>query len=176
MSEMALAEGQPQAAQAETLRVVELHRDMVYGIAVTHTSSVDQADDVFQEVFLTYHSKKPVCRDDEHRKAWLINTTLNCAKRVAADSWRSRVVSLTEASVGVMPDSFTFATAQQDAIFRALTAVPVQYRTILFLFYLQDLPIAHIARDLALEPGTVKMRLSRGRHLMRQQLGEWFSE
>ena len=176
MSEMAVADGRLDPTMAQTRHVVTRHQDMVYAIAVTHTRCVGDADDVFQEVFLTYHRKRLDCRDDEHCKAWLINTTLNCAKRISAESWRTRVVPLTEDNAQVLPDSFTFATEQQDTIFRALTALPVEYRTVLFLFYLQDQPIARIAQDLNLEPGTVKMRLSRGRRMMRQQLGELFSE
>ncbi|MCL1898014.1 MAG: sigma-70 family RNA polymerase sigma factor [Micrococcales bacterium] len=176
MSEMVAAEEQANAPSAETRQVVARHQDMVYAIAVTHTRCVGDADDVFQEVFLTYHRKQPECRDEEHRKAWLINTTLNCAKRLAAESWRTRVIPLTDDNAQALPDTFTFATEQQDAIFRALVQLPLEYRTVLFLFYLQDQPIARIAQDLGLEAGAVKMRLSRGRRLMREQLGELFSE
>jgi RNA polymerase sigma-70 factor (ECF subfamily) len=45
------------------------------------------------------------------------------------------------------------------------------------LFYFEDLPIARIAELLDLELGAVKMRLSRGRELMRGQLqGAYFND
>jgi len=176
MSEIAAAESQAEQPSAETRNVVARHQNTVYGIALTHTRCKGDADDVFQEVFMTYHRKQPVCQDDEHRKAWLIRTTLNCARRMATESWRTRVVPLSEQSLEAMPAVFQFATERQDAIFRALASLPLEYRTVLFLFYFIDQPTAQIAQDLGLEPGAVKMRLSRGRRLMREQLGELFSE
>jgi RNA polymerase sigma-70 factor (ECF subfamily) len=155
----------------DTHDVVVRYQDMVYGIAVTHTASKADADDVFQEVFLTYHRKQPDLNDDDHRKAWLITTTLNCARRAATSSWRTRVVPLAPAEAErVRPEPFHFATEDQDAIFRALQAVPAGYREVIHLFYFEDLPVARIAALLGLEEGAVKMRLSRGRALLRDLL------
>ncbi|MCL2803419.1 MAG: sigma-70 family RNA polymerase sigma factor [Micrococcales bacterium] len=159
-----------------TGEVVQRYQDMVYGIALTHTSCQGDADDVFQEVFLAYHRKQPECRSEEHRKAWLIRTALICARRMAADSWRTRVVPLSTEDLDAMPAVFQFATEQQDAIFRALCSLPLSYRTVLYLFYFADHPAAQIAQELELELGAVKMRLSRGRKLMREGLGELFDE
>jgi RNA polymerase sigma-70 factor (ECF subfamily) len=151
---------------------------MVYGIALTHTRCQGDADDVFQEVFLAYHRRMPRVRSEEHRKAWLIVATLNCAKAVASSSWRTRVVPMSlEAIDAATAPVFHFATEQQDQLFRAMNALPGDYRIVLHLFYFEDLPIAEIARLLDIEPGTVKMRLSRGRGLMRDQLqGALFDE
>lgn len=157
----------------DTQAVVERHEAMVYAIALTHTSCRGDADDVFQDVFLTYHRKQPECRSEEHLKAWLITTTLHCARRLAASSWRTRVVPLAPGDAAdLTPDNFHFATDEQDAVFRALAAVPETYRTVLHLFYFEDLTIGRIAQVLDLTPGAVKMRLSRGRGLMRDHLSE----
>ncbi|MDR1186644.1 MAG: sigma-70 family RNA polymerase sigma factor, partial [Bifidobacteriaceae bacterium] len=156
-----------------TEAVVERYGDTVYGVAVTHTNCRGDADDVFQEVFLAYHRAQPRCRSEEHRKAWLLRTTLNIARRIAGSSWRTRVVPLTaDDPPAPTAASFTFATERQDAIFRALNALPEGTRTVLYLFYFEDMPIAQIATTLELEPGAVKMRLSRGRTEMRDQLRE----
>ena len=161
----------------DTQSVVLRYQNMVYGIALTHTSCRGDADDVFQETFLAYHRRQPVCHDEEHRKAWLITTTLNCARRIAGDSWRTRVVPLTPQMAESLPETFTFRTEEQDAIFRELCALPEIYRTVLHLFYFEDLPVARIAEVLKLEPATVKMRLSRGRARLRDRLaGGWFDE
>ncbi|MDR1711383.1 MAG: sigma-70 family RNA polymerase sigma factor [Propionibacteriaceae bacterium] len=162
---------------AETPDVVARFSGMVYSIALTHTKSRGDADDVFQEVFLTYHRKQPECVDDEHRKAWLIKTTLNCARRAVADSWRTRVVPIRPADMDMLADTaFTFATAEQDAIFAAVSKLSEVYRSVLHLFYFEDLPIAKIATLLGLEQGAVKVRLSRGRALLREQLGGYFDD
>jgi len=176
MSESAVLDDEVVVESSGTPAVIARYQSMVYGIAVTHTSCRADADDVFQEVFLAYHRKQPECHDEEHRKAWLITTTVTCARRVALSSWRTRVVPLTPADASALPGTFRFATDEQNAIFRALAAIPVAYRTVLHLFYFEDQPVARIAEQLALEPAAVRMRLSRGRRLMRDQLGDEFNE
>ena len=154
-----------------TAAVVERYQRMVYAICLTHTGCRGDADDVFQEVFLTYHRKQPVLTDGEHRKAWLIRTTLNIARRVASSSWRTRVVPLhAEDADLVAPEVFRLSDETQDRLFRALTGLATTYRSVIHLFYFEDVPVAQIANLLDLEPATVKMRLSRGRAKLREAL------
>ena len=176
MSESAVVDDLEAIAAADTRCVIERFASLVYRIALTHTRCRGDADDVFQEVFLTYHRKLPECRDDEHRKAWLITTTLTCARRMAQNSWRTRVVPLSPQDADALPETFQFVTDEQNAVFAALSALPLSYRTVLHLFYFEDQPVARIAEQLELEPGAVRMRLSRGRRLLRDQLGDDFDE
>lgn len=159
-----------------TSEVVGRYESLVYGIAVAHTRCRGDADDVYQDVFLTYHRRQPACRSEEHRKAWLITTTLNCAKAVTRSSWRTRVVPLNPEHLEPAAQ-FRFATEEQDALFSALRALPETYRTVLYLFYFADQPVARIAELLGVGAAAVKMRLSRGRALMRERLqGGYFDE
>jgi RNA polymerase sigma-70 factor (ECF subfamily) len=164
------ASAEPAVEPLDTHGVVVRYEPMVYAIALTHTRCQGDADDVFQDVFLTYHRRQPEFRSEEHRKAWLITTTINCARQVAGSSWRTRVVPLTGGASQAAPTQFEFETVEQNALFAALKALPGSYRSVLHLFYFEDLPIARIAEVLELTASTVKMRLSRGRALMREQL------
>ena len=155
----------------DTAAVVERYQQMVYAICLTHTRCRGDADDAFQEVFLTYHRKQPVCNDEEHRKAWLIRTTLTVTRRVVTDSWRTRVVPLREGETGLIePDAFRFDDPAHEDLFRALAELPEAYRSVIHLFYFEDLPVGRIATLLDLEPGAVKMRLSRGRNRLREAM------
>lgn len=156
-----------------TSEVVARYESLVYGIAVSHTRCRGDADDVYQDVFLTYHRRQPECRSEEHRKAWLITTTLNCARAVTRSSWRTRVVPL-NSEAGEPVDQFRFENAEQDALFGALRSLPEMYRTVLYLFYFADQPVARIADLLGVGAAAVKMRLSRGRALMRDRLQEGY--
>ncbi|MDR2252394.1 MAG: sigma-70 family RNA polymerase sigma factor [Bifidobacteriaceae bacterium] len=154
----------------DTASVARRFETLVYGIALTHTRCRADADDVYQDVFCAYHRKQPQLNDEEHIKAWLIVTTLNCARQVAASSWRTRVVPLTPEHAAALPDRFQFRTDLQQAVYWALGQLPESCRTALHLFYFEDLPVARIAEILSLDVGAVKMRLSRGRAMMRQHL------
>ena len=64
----------------ETL--IHRYKSTIYGVALSYTSNRADADDIFQEVFLIYYKVNPRFNDEEHRKAWLIRTTINCSLRV----------------------------------------------------------------------------------------------
>lgn len=163
--------------EGDTHSVVLRYETMVYGIALTHTEARGDADDVYQEVFLTYHRRRPTFNEEEHRKAWLITTTLNCAKKVTLGSWRRRVVPLSPEHHDGRGEDFTLATDEQTVLLRTLRSLPLTYRGVLYLFYFEDLAVARIAELLGVEPGNVKVRLSRGRALMRDKLlGGLFDE
>jgi len=166
-----LAGDETEDSPLSTAEVVAAYRQMVYAICLTHTRCRGDADDVFQEVFLTYHRKQPALADSEHCKAWLIRTSLNIARRVAASSWRTRVVALRpEDADQVTPEVFSSGDEAGDRLFQALAGLGETYRSVIHLFYFEDLSVARIAQLLDLEPATVKMRLSRGRAKLREAL------
>ena len=146
--------------------MVESFKNTVYGIAITHTGNTADAEDVFQEVFSICFDKNPRFANEEHCKAWLIRTALNCSRRVSLSSWRKKTVPLDAAeNVG-----FSFALPEENLVFDALKKLPPKYRRVLYLFYFEELPSDEIARTLKLKPGTVRMQLLRGRELMRNSL------
>ena len=76
--------------------VIQRYKATVYSVALSYVNNREDADDIFQEVFLIYFRTKPEFNDEEHRKAWLIRTTMNCSKRVVDSTYRKRTVPLDE--------------------------------------------------------------------------------
>lgn len=164
---------QPRRAGGEIEEIILRYQNMVYGLALAKTGSPSDADDVFQEVFLTYFQSGRTFRDEEHRKAWLLRVTLNMSRRVTASSWRRKVVPLPERDDRAVP----FREPEETRVWEALSALPEDYRLPLYLFYFQELSTEEIARALSLRPGTVRVRLSRGRERLREALkGDYFDE
>ena len=59
---------------------MEAHGDTVYRLALCRTQNAADAEDVYQDVFLSLLSQEDRDWDGEHLKAWLIRATLNrCA-------------------------------------------------------------------------------------------------
>ncbi len=153
--------------------IIRLYASTVYGLALARTGSAADADDVFQEVFLVYHQSAPRFRDEEHRKAWLLRTTLNLSRRITTSTWRRKTVPLEERPDTAVP----FRDPEENRIWAAVAALPEEYRLPIYLFYFQELSTQEIAKALRLRPGTVRMRLSRGRDRLRESLkGEYFDE
>ena len=147
--------------------VIEAYRSTVYAVALTHTRSKYDADDVFQEVFLAYWKKQPKVRDEEHRKAWLIRTTLNLCKKTCNSSIWKRSVSLAEAP----EEQFTFSSRRENDVFLAVQSMTPKLRTVIYLYYFEEMSVKEIAKLLRMREGTVRMQLTRGRDKLRDMIG-----
>lgn len=166
-------ENLPRRTLGETAQVVEQYKSMVYGLALARLGSPADADDVFQEVFLAYHKCDKDFHDEEHRKAWLLRTTINMTRRVTDAVRRRKTVPLEEAAQ--LPEPFR--EPEENQVWQALQALPAEYREPIYLFYFEDLSTGQIAQAMDLGPGAVRMRLSRGREMLRKTLkGGYFDE
>ena len=166
-------EALPLRAGGEMDSVIDRYQDMVYGLALTRTGNRADADDVFQEVFLAYCQCGKTFRDEEHRKAWLLRTTINQARRVTASSWRQKTVPLSEREDAPVQ----FQEPEENQVWAALQDLAEDYRLPIYLFYFQELSTQEIAKILAIRPGAVRMRLTRGRDQLREMLkGAYFDE
>jgi RNA polymerase sigma-70 factor (ECF subfamily) len=61
------------------------------------------------------------------------------------------------------------ATAREEAVRRAVLALPEKYREPMILYYFHEMDLAAAAATMALPAGTMKARLSRGRAILRQR-------
>ncbi|MBD5154642.1 MAG: sigma-70 family RNA polymerase sigma factor [Oscillibacter sp.] len=153
--------------------LIDRYQNMVYGLALAKTNSPADADDVFQEVFLACFQSGKIFRDEEHRKAWLLRTTLNISRRYTASTWRRKTVPLSEREDAPV----LFREPEENLVWEAVQALDETYRLPIYLFYFQELSTQEIAKALSIRPGTVRMRLSRGRDMLREALkGDLFDE
>lgn len=162
---------QPFCANDDIKDVIERYTRMVYGIALTHVKNQADADDVFQDVFLIYFQKNKAFNSEEHRKAWLINTALNCCRKIINSTWRKKTVPFEEQSGKV----FQFTLNEENLVFIALQELPQKYRIVLYLFYYEEFSIDEISGILKIKPGTIRVQLMRGREFMRNKIkGDYF--
>jgi len=147
-------------------RVIETYKSTVFGIALTRTQNRSDADDIFQEVFLTYYRKQPSFNEEEHRKAWLIKTAINCSKKFLNKKPHNTVALAEE-----MPsEPISFQSEDDALVYTTLCELPEKYRMVLYLYYFEELPVEKISQMLKMRPGTVRMQMTRGRELMREKL------
>ena len=166
-------EALPLRAGGEMDAIIDRYQDTVYGLALARTGNRADADDVFQEVFLAYCQCGKIFRDEEHRKAWLLRTTVNQSRRVTSSSWRQKTVPLSERE----DTPVQFREPEENRVWEALQGLAEDYRLPIYLFYFQELSTQEIAKVLAIRPGAVRMRLTRGREQLREKLkGEFFDE
>ena len=93
------------------------------------------------------------------------------SRRVTQSTYRQKVVPLEEREEGTE----AFREPEENRVWQALQGLEEGYRLPLYLFYFEELSTDQIAKVLSLRPGTVRMRLSRGREQLREVLkGEYF--
>ncbi|WP_339224356.1 RNA polymerase sigma factor [Paenibacillus sp. FSL H8-0332] len=142
----------------------EVYAEMLYRIALVHLGSRQDAEEATQDTFIKLIEKAPVFKDDEHQKAWLIRVITNHCKNLLGRGWRKREVKLE----GVEP--VTSDNPEELAILQLVLALPVKYKAVIHLYYYEDYPIQEISRILQISESAVKMRLQRGRQLLKLEL------
>ena len=146
-------------------RIVELFADTVWCVALSRTGREDAAQEVFQDVFLRFFEKEREFENDEHRKAWLIRTTIICCRRYLSSYFQNVTIPLDEV------EGFTAEDADRSGeIYDALLALPAKYRMPIILYYLEEIPTEECLQILKLKPAAFRKRLSRGRELLKKQL------
>ncbi len=145
--------------------IVDRYADMVYRIALTQMKNVHDAQDIFQEVFLRLVKNIDSIQNEEHLKSWLIRVTLNCSKTNLMSAWRKHTQPLEEEQ-----NQIVFETKEQSDLYEYIQKLPKKYRTVLYLFYYEELSIKEICGITGQKETTVKSQLSRGRALLKEQL------
>ncbi len=145
-------------------QIIEKYFNMVYKLALSQTKSLTLADDVTQEVFLRYIKQEKDFDSEEHTKAWLIRVTLNCSKSAFTSAWHRKTVPLSEDfDIPVMPK-------EKSDLYYAVLELPSKYKTVIHLFYYEDLSVAQIAKYLNQKESTVKSQLHRAREMLSQMI------
>lgn len=162
--------------------VMEFYAPMVYRIAFARLGNRSDAEDISQDVFLRYFKAQPAFDTEEHRKAWLIRCTVNCTKNLAASAWfrhRASDAGLENMAEEEYETGFSDTTAdcteqtlRRSAIMDAVMSLPEKYRTVIHLFYFEDMPINEICEALGQKENTIKSRLSRARDMLKTILKE----
>lgn len=148
------------------------YRDMVYRVALHALGSPQDAEDAVQEVFLRLYTEKKPFAGPEHLRRWLIRVTVNVCKDALKSPWRRRRVPLEE-----LPETPVFDRPEQGALYREVMALPEKYRTVLYLFYYEELTVKEIGEILGLGTTAVTTRLHRARAKLKEQLTEvWQDE
>lgn len=145
----------------------ERYQDNLYIIAFNVCKNAEDAKDVVQDTFMQYYSLRKEFESEQHIRAWLIRVTINKAKNVNHTFWRRNKVPLED-----YMETLAFQTPESEELFGTVMNLPEKYRIVIHLFYYEDYSVHEIAGILKISESNVKVRLSRGRALLREQLQE----
>lgn len=144
----------------------EKYADMLYRIALSDLGNTHDAEDAVQDTFVAYFSYKGSFETEEHLKAWLIRVLINKAR----DELRRKKVR-SHASFDEIPE-IASAEPEDRGVMEEIQKLPEKYKTPIILHYLEDIPVERIAKILGITLSGAKMRLKRGRDMLREKLGD----
>lgn len=163
--------------------LVEQHQGKVYNLAYRMTGNVEDAMDVSQEAFLKAWQALPNFKGESSFSTWMYRLTSNCAidllrkqKRKPHGSLTSDFLEDEEGMEMQIPDlryDPAMALEQKelgDSIQKGLTLLPPHHRDVLVMREMEGLSYQEISTTLALDLGTVKSRIARGRATLRKFL------
>lgn len=147
--------------------LVEKYKDHLFAAAFNVCKNAADADDVVQDTFLQYHITNRQFENEQHIRAWLIRVAINKSKNINLSFWRQKGVPLEE-----YMETLTFETPEAQTLFTEVMKLPEKYRIVIHLFYYEDYTIREIAKIMNVTESNVKVRLTRGRRLLRNVLKE----
>ena len=134
-------------------KIIEKYSDMVYRIALTRTGCVENAEDIFQDVFVKFSEKNPKFENEEHEKAWFIRVTINMNKKIIT-----------------LDESIAFETKEENDVFSVVCQLPQNYKIVIYLSYYEGYKVKEIASLMKTREGTIKTWLFRAREILKEKL------
>ena len=150
-------------------RLVALHRDRLWAVALRTLGDREEAADALQDALLNAYRNAAGYRGEARVTTWLHRVVVNaCLDRVRRRQARPTVPLPDElAQTGdVLGDRETALDLEA-----ALERLPEDQRVAILLVDVQGLPVEEAARVLGCPTGTVKSRCSRGRARLALSLG-----
>ena len=162
----------PRIDEFETVALPHLHE--LYRMAARLLGDGAKAEDVVQETYLQAWKSFARFEPGTNCRAWLFKILTNTIHHDRRGWFNLRRVKeseevLSQAAVPAAPVPEGIA---QREILRALDLLPADYRAAVLLADVEEFSYKEISGLLHVPIGTVMSRLSRGRKLLREQLGE----
>jgi RNA polymerase sigma-70 factor (ECF subfamily) len=155
----------------KTEALYETYKQNVYAAAFSVCRNSADAEDVLQDTFLRYHSANKQFQNEQHIRAWLLRVAINLATDLVRRRRRRGEEPLDD-----YLETLSFPSPESGELFTAVMALPETYRAVIHLFYYEDYTVEEIAALLKLTKSNVKVRLSRGRLLLKESLKEAWND
>ena len=161
--------------------IVQRWQGPLVNMAWRYSRDRSRAEEMAQEALIRVWRGLRQWRRESSFSTWLFSVAAN-VYRTELKRIPSVHISLNQAAEPSSPfahDAQLDGAARDEAVRRAVLALPEKYREPTILFYFHEMDLAAAAATMGLPEGTMKARLSRARALLRQrfpQLQEQWNE
>lgn len=166
--------------------LVERHQNRVVGTIAKMLGSIDDAEDLAQQVFVRVWRSAPRWKAKAQFTTWLMTITRNLVFNEVRRRSRAKFVSIDEENEvgprdlpdeqGMTPKDEVGLAELQDKIDEAIQMLPEQARMALILRRYDEMPYEEIAEVIGTTVPAVKSMLFRARTELRQRLAAYLDE
>lgn len=156
----------------------ERYKGRIFRTALAITQDRGVAEDILQECFVRLFVHADRIRTDVPLGPWLCRVAVNLSYTWFEKyrRWVEPLEALMDhltAPLHLLPEPAVEQIEVQERVQRAIEKLPLSQRTVVVLFYLEELSLKEIADILELPEGTVKSRLYYARESLKSLLAEW---
>ncbi|MBF0488319.1 MAG: sigma-70 family RNA polymerase sigma factor [Nitrospirae bacterium] len=160
-------------------RLVLMYKDRIYNLCYRFLGAHADAEDAAQDTFMKVYTSINQFKFQSSFSTWLYRIAVNtCKNKLKSFSWKSLFSfkaitpdALTEiADSRPSPDMRLQSRQRGRAIEKAILELPVAQRLVVVLRDIEGLSYEEISSITGLNQGTVKSKLSRARHALRDKL------
>lgn len=145
----------------------------MYSLAFSIVRNNHDAEDIISESILRAYKSLDVLKDDKQFKPWMLRIVHNTAVEFIRKNTKILLAEeMEDAAVDAKDNEIVSRLALRDAV----ESLRQPYRTVVVLFYYEDLSIAEIAKVTGANAGAVKKQLSRARNMLQKILKEDFNQ
>jgi len=138
----------------------------------------DEAEDLAQEVFLKVYQGQDSFRGEAKWSTWVFQVaTFTALDHLKSVSYRASQALLPDVEMDnpgspLVPshDQGPLKEEMCHCIRDLVSDLPLDYRTIIYLSELKELPIGEVGEILGISPGSAKIRLHRARRMLRARM------
>ncbi len=164
----------PPDLDPEFTRILQENERRIFNMVYWSIGNYDDAQDLTQDIFWAVYRNLPKFRGEARVSTWIYRIALNRIRRYLRKQRVRRLLVPLEhlrdrGDPGPTQDP-PHLPPEYQALHHHLQQLPEEFRTVILLFYFENLSLKEIARVLGVPEGTVKSRLSRARRLLRERL------
>jgi RNA polymerase sigma-70 factor (ECF subfamily) len=169
--------------QSSFSELIDEYKNMVFSLSYKMTNSLQDAEDISQEVFIRVYKSLYNFNPNYKFSTWLYQMTLNLCR----DRFRKGKIPSVSLDTpldkddqkdlrSIIPDNqnnpedIIIRTEQTNFVNELISSLPLKYREVIVLRHLRDLSYEEMSKILNISLGSVKTRLFRARELLKNKL------
>lgn len=144
------------------IQLMELHKQCLYKTAAAILHNDEDAADAIQETVLSCWQNLSSLKKPQYFKTWMTRILINHCNALLRKRHKEISSDAVNQSASEQQSYETNLDEKLD-VKQTMSALKDNYRLVLTLYYVNDIPIKEIAKLLETNENTIKTRLSRGR-------------